>query len=123
SAYAGLTALSLFSSLKAFSSLNFELIDLYIVWGLFGTVVISTGLWIFFKKVYCLKRDILAGEKELVFFTITRKLHFPHTDTYFFSFNNPKYMHHEVSKDSYYKFEVGNQVGIYRGKYSKFVFE
>lgn len=81
------------------------------------------GFRVFFKKVHCFKKDANYGHKEVVYKTITDKKHFPATGQYFISFDDPDYMHHEVDADFYYAVEEGGTVSLFRGLYSKHVFQ
>lgn len=85
-------------------------------------ISISGGI-LFYKRVYNYKRDLKLGQKEKVTYTIIRKTYFPMTGQYFFSFDNPDYMHYEVDADLYASMDEGDSISIYRGKYSKHVFE
>ena len=85
--------------------------------------VTAVGGYIFFKRIYPYKKDLKLGQKEKVSYTIIRKSHFPITNQYFFSFDNPDYMHYEVDADLFYSMQEGDSIVIYRGRYSKHVFE
>lgn len=84
--------------------------------------VIAGGI-LFFRRIYPYKKDLKLGQKEKVSYTIIRKSHFPMTNQYYFSFDNPDYMHYEVDADLFYSMQEGDSVVIYRGRYSKHVFE
>jgi hypothetical protein len=89
----------------------------------FELIIVSTGLALFFKRIWPFQKDIRSGEKEVVFYTITNKLYFPTTGQYFFSLNDPSYLHHDVMPELYNSLEIGDEIHIYRCVYSKYVFE
>ena len=95
----------------------------YILLTVFGGFILITGCMIFFKKVYPYKKDLKYGYKEAILYTITNKLYFEHTNECFFSFNDPKYMHYKVEATLYDVYKIGDEITIYRCKYSKHVFE
>lgn len=97
---------------------NYILTRLYLV-----IPVTAAGGFMFFKRIYPYKKDLKLGQKEKVSYTIIRKSHFPMTNQYFFSFDNPDYMHYEVDAGLYNSMYEGDSVVIYRGRYSKHVFE
>lgn len=82
-----------------------------------------SGSVLFYKRIYKYRKDLKLGHKEKVAYTIIRKSHFPMTNQYYFSFDNPDYMHYEVDADLFFSMNEGDSVFIYRGKYSKHVFE
>lgn len=86
-------------------------------------VILSACGLLFFRRIYPYKKDLKLGQKEKVSYTIIRKSHFPMTNQYYFSFDNPDYMHYEVDADLFYSMQEGDSVVIYRGRYSKHVFE
>lgn len=115
-AWAALTALRYLDFRNGFSSSA-------IVGVLFVMFIAATGVVVFFKRIYPYRRDWKLGKKEVISYTIIRKTYFPMTDEYFFSFDNPDYMHYKVDADLYTSMNEGDVVNIYRGKYSKQVFE
>ncbi|HEY1030373.1 MAG TPA: hypothetical protein VGD89_01260 [Flavipsychrobacter sp.] len=84
--------------------------------------IIAGGI-LFKKRIYSYKRDLDLGQKEVVTYTIIRKSYFETTGQYYFSFDNPNYMHYEVDAPLYHSMNEGDSISIYRGKYSKHVFE
>jgi hypothetical protein len=82
-----------------------------------------SGSVLFYRRIYNYRKDLKLGMKEKVSYTIIRKSHFPMTNQYYFSFDNPDYMHYEVDADLFYSMNEGDAVVIYRGKYSNHVFE
>ncbi len=114
--WAALTALRYSDFSKGFSSS-------VIVGILFVMFVAATGVVVYFKRIYSYRRDLKLGQKEVVSYTIIRKTYFPMTDEYFFSFDNPDYMHYKVDADLYISMNEGDMINIYRGKYSRQVFE
>lgn len=86
-------------------------------------IFIIPGVRIYKRRVLAYKQDALSGIKEVVSYTITDKKYFSNTDQFFFSFDDPNYMHYEVSHDIYIAYKVGDIVPIYRAVRSKYVFE
>lgn len=78
---------------------------------------------IFFRNVYPFYKDFKSGEKEIVPYTITRKLDFPITKQYFIGLDDPKYPNHEVDENFYYNCNEGDTAYLYRAEHSKYVFE
>jgi hypothetical protein len=94
----------------------------YIYLLFFGGIILGTGIPFFLKRVYSIKKDIQNGFKEPVSYKITRKLNFPMTSQYFFSFNDPKFDHYEVDQETYFAYNEGDQFLLYRTVHSKYVF-
>ncbi len=86
-------------------------------------MIFFIGIKVFLTKIYAFKRDARCGRKEVILKTVVDKKFFPNTNQYFISFDDPNYMHHEVDADTYYSLQVGDTVPIYRGIYSKHVFQ
>jgi hypothetical protein len=78
---------------------------------------------IFRLRIYPLWMDMRSGMKEKLTYTVVRKSHFPITNQYYVSFDDPRYMHYEVDADFFYAISEGDTIPVYRGKYSKLVFE
>jgi|GEM_PF-1338860 len=95
----------------------------YLIVTLFGGLILCSGIYIYLKKLRPFIKDIKSGMKEAVPFTVIDKKHFPLTSEYFFSFDDPRFLHYEVDESTYYSLSVGNVVYIYRGIHSKHVFE
>lgn len=91
--------------------------------GLIQLVVIGSCVRIFFRRVLPFKKDLHLGEKEVVSYTIVKKRYFEHTGQCFFSLNDPNYMHHEVDGDVFNSMNEGDTVQVYRGVFSKYVFQ
>jgi hypothetical protein len=90
---------------------------------LLESMIFFIGIKVFLKNIYAYKKDALCGRKEVALKTVTDKKYFPNTNQYYISFNDPNYMHHEVDADTFYSLHVGDTVPIYRGVYSKHVFQ
>ena len=87
------------------------------------TIVMSTGVYYWMKRVRPLKKDADTGLKEKIPFGIVKKEYFPVSGQYFFDLDDAVYLHHEVDEDTYATLNEGDTVYIYRGIHSKFVFE
>ena len=99
-------------------------LELFLVCLLFiHGIIFYFGFRIFFKKVYCFKKDADYGQKEVIYKIITDKKYFPATDQFFISFDDPNYMHHEVDADFYHTVAEGSTVSLFRGLNSKYVFQ
>jgi hypothetical protein len=87
------------------------------------TIVMSTGVYFWMKRVRPLKKDADMGVKEGVPYEIVKKEYFAVSGQYFFDIDDPAYLHHEVDEDTYNKLNEGDYFYIFRGVHSKFVFE
>ena len=116
---------------RAGESIDYEVFDyaitrfdmFYILLFFFGGLIVISGIITFYKKVYPFKKDIRSGKKEIVGYKIVNKLYFGTTKEYFLSFSDPRYLHHEVDAETYDSFNIGDEVKVHRGMYSKPVFE
>jgi len=90
---------------------------------LIESMIFIVGIRIFLRKIYAFKKDAYCGRKEVLHKTVIDKKFFSNTNQYYISFDDPNYMHHEVDADVYYSLQVGDTVPIYRGIYSKHVFQ
>lgn len=45
------------------------------------------------------------------------------TNQYYVAFDDPDYMHHEIDENTFNNVNEGDNMYIYRGVYSKYVFE
>ncbi|WP_276132957.1 hypothetical protein [Polluticoccus soli] len=95
----------------------------FLIAGLMQVVILGSCARIFFRRVLPFKKDLRLGEKEVVSYTIVKKRYFEHTGQCFFSLNDPNYLHHEVDTDVYNSMNEGDTVNVYRGVYSKYVFQ
>ena len=86
-------------------------------------IFIIPGIRIFKKRILAFKQDADSGKKEVVNYTITDKKYFDRTQQFYFSFDDPNYMHYEVTADVFMSYQVGDTVPVYRGVRSKYVFE
>ena len=86
-------------------------------------ILIPSGIYFYVKRALPLKRDADSGVKERVSYTIVRKEYFPLTGKYYFAFDDPDYLHHEVGEHLFNKCSEGSVMYIYRGARSRFVFE
>lgn len=86
-------------------------------------MIIPLGIRLFLKRIYPYKKDADLGRKEVITKTVTDKKYFPNTNQFFLSFDDPNYMHHEVDSAFYLSVEIGSHVALYRGLYSKYVFQ
>ncbi len=87
-----------------------------------GTLAIA-GSRIYSKRILRFKRDIENGVKEMVPYTIVSKRYFEHTGEYFFSFDDPNYMHYEVEAAMYMQCCEGDTLYVSRAPLSKYVFD
>jgi hypothetical protein len=92
-------------------------------YGVVETAIIGTGIYFLNTRILPFKRDALSGVKEKIPYTIMRKEYFPLTSQYYFGFDDPDYLHHEVDEDTYNKCNEGDTMYVYRGIKSKYVFE
>lgn len=86
------------------------------------TIVVSTGVYFWMKKVKPFKVDAKSGVKENVPYKIIKREYFPLTGQYYLGFDDPNYLHHEIDEDIYNRCTEGDFMYIYRGAASKFVF-
>lgn len=86
------------------------------------TPLILVGYRIFRRRVYSFKQDVRGGVKECVYYEVIRKQHFETTGQYFLSFNDPAYMHHEVTPETYNLFNTGDTACVFRAPRSRYVF-
>jgi len=84
--------------------------------------IIGYAVRLYFRSIHPYLVDARNGEKETISYRIVRKLHFPYTDQYFISLDDPRYMHHEVDAQFYQECHEGDQVFLYRGPKSRYVF-
>ena len=89
---------------------------------IFAAPVMLIGILYYYLRVYKYWSDARKGLKERISRTIIRKSHFPHTDEYFLSFDDPNYMHHEVDAYFYHNCAEGTEVYLYRAPRSKYIF-
>jgi len=87
------------------------------------SIIIGSGIIIFSRRIWCYRRDIESGVKELVPFTIVRKEYFQYTQQYFLGLDNPDYMHHEVDEGTYNNCNEGDIVYLRKAIKSKYIFE
>jgi hypothetical protein len=95
--------------------------DMGLVVGQIPIVLICIGLYR--RRVRPFKKDVLKGVKELVPYTITDKKYFELTGQYFFSFDDPDYMHYEVDAMMYSQCKEGDTLYVSRAPRSKYVFD
>jgi hypothetical protein len=88
---------------------------------LLETIVISSGIYFYFKRALPYKRDAGLGLKEKVPYVIMRREYFPLTRQYFFAFDDPQLLHHEIDEDTYFSYLEGDTFNVFRGPKSKFV--
>lgn len=81
------------------------------------------GFLLFMKSIYPFKKDMDLGRKDTLEFTITNKLYFPITNEYFFSIDDLDILNYEVDSKLYNAKAIGDKVNIYRGVYSKYIFQ
>lgn len=72
----------------------------------------------FYKKIHLLMKDIRHKVVVVVAVQITRKTS-PYTNRYFFYLNNLKPSYIEVDDNTYYQYQEGETINIYRAKFSK----
>ncbi len=87
-----------------------------------GTLAL-VGARIYRKRILKYKRDIENGVKKMVPYTIVSKKYFEHTGEYFFSFDDPNYMHYEVDAMMYMQCNEGDTLYVSRAPLSKYVFD
>lgn len=88
-----------------------------------GAIILSSGVYFYYKSVRPFKKDALSGVKEKVPYLIVRREYFPYTNQYYVGLNDPNYLHHEIDEDTYYKVREGEHMYLFRAACSKFVFE
>lgn len=86
------------------------------------TPLCIVGFNLYRKKVFAYRKDLENGVKEMLPYAITKKSYFEHTGQYFFSFDDPNYMHHEVDAEMYHQCCEGDVLYIARAPRSKYVF-
>jgi len=104
---------------KYLSRFGMQMINLVFLEGMF----MSTGIYFWMKRVSPLKKDADLGMKEKVPYIIVEKQYYNVSGQYFFAIDDPKLLRTEVDEDTYNKMKEGDTCYIYRGIYSKFVFE
>lgn len=87
------------------------------------TPLLVVAISVYRKRVLRYKKDLKNGVKELVPYTIISKRHFQHTGQYFFSFDDPEYMHYEVDAMVYSQHSEGDTLYVSRAPHSKYVFD
>lgn len=76
----------------------------------------------FWKKVWVYRQDLKADFKYVVQEQIVRKQYFVYTDQYFLSLSDPDYLHHEVTKEDFEKWEVGDHYPVCFAAHSHYPF-
>lgn len=87
------------------------------------TLLILTGIRIYTKRIRPYKKDLENGVKEMVPYVIMSKKYFEHTAEYFFSFDDPNYMHYEVDALLFGQCNVGDTLYVSRAPHSRYVFD
>ena len=84
-----------------------------------------TGLAVFYfrRKVFPFKKDIQNGMKDKVPYTIMRKEFFEYTSQYYFGFDDPNYLHHQVDAALFFGCQEGDVLYLYRAPLSGYTFE
>lgn len=104
---------------KYVSRFGMQMINFIFLEGMF----MSTGIFFWVKRVRPLKKDADLGMKEKIPFTIVQKQYYNVSGQYFFAIDDPKLLRTEVDEETYNKMNEGDTCYIYRGVYSKFIFE
>jgi hypothetical protein len=81
------------------------------------------ALYAFVKRINPYRKDIRCGVKEAVLFNVVDKSHFPITGEYYLKLHDPRYLHHKVDFETYCAAAIGDVLTLYRGVYSKHIFE
>ena len=84
--------------------------------------LITCGYY-FRKKVLPYKKDAESGVKDKVPYIIRKKEYFEYTGQYYFGFDDPDYLHHQVEADLFNRCEVGDVVYLFRAPRSGYTFE
>lgn len=87
------------------------------------TLFSAIAVYINAVRINPLRKDIAAGMKQKIPYTITRKQYFPLTDQYYIwtdKIDNPD---HEVDEATYYNCSEGDIIYIYQTPLSKLIFE
>ncbi|PQJ11569.1 hypothetical protein CJD36_007165 [Flavipsychrobacter stenotrophus] len=87
------------------------------------SIVIGTGLFHYYRKVLPYKSDVDSGVKEKIGYKIVRKEYFELIDKFYFAFDDPNHLHHEVDADTYHSCDEGDTMYAYRAVQSNHVFE
>ena len=83
----------------------------------------SCFLFIWYKKVDPISRDLKGGVKDKIPYEIVRKEYFPLTNQFYVALDDPNYLHHEIDEATYYNCSEGGLIYVFRAPLSKFVFE
>jgi hypothetical protein len=89
----------------------------------FELPIIITGLLIYLIRIRPYLRDARNGVKDMIPYEIIRFTYFPQTNQYFISFDDPRYMHHEVDEVFYFNCTEGDYAYVSRAPISKYVFD
>lgn len=84
-------------------------------------VVVGSGVYFYVKRVLPFKRDAESGIKEIVPHEIMQREYFPLSGQYFFRFDEPGHLHHEVDEETYFNYVEGQTFNVFRGIKSGFV--
>ncbi len=87
------------------------------------TPIFLVAISVYRTRVFRYKKDIRNGVKEFVPYTIISKKYFQLTNQYFFSFDDPEYMHYEVDATTYGQCTEGDTLYVSRAPRSKYVFD
>jgi hypothetical protein len=84
--------------------------------------IILSWVYFYYRRMRPYKKDAQSGVKEAVSYTVIDKIYTPYTGQCFLTLSDPKYLHHEVDMETYSLIEIGDNVQLYRGIHSKYVF-
>ncbi len=86
-------------------------------------VVMSTGVFLYLRSVYPLRKDITNGLKEKVPHTILRKQYLPLTDQCYIWIDAPATPNYEVPAEYFTNCAEGDTFYLYRAARSKLIFQ
>jgi hypothetical protein len=87
------------------------------------SIVITSGIIIYWQTIHNFVKDLKTGVKEMVPYEILKKEYFEVNGKCYFKIDNPDHMHHEVDMDTFNRYSEGDTVYLYRTVYAKFYFD
>lgn len=116
---------------KAGKSYNFEMFGhvfthrdmFYTLLCFFLLIILGTAIPLFYFRLFLLLKDLRSNQKEGVAMVVRNKWQMDHTKNYFLCFDDPRLMHYEVAPETYYSTKIGSEFLIFRGRYSRYVFQ
>ena len=77
---------------------------------------------LFRKRVWAYRKDLVRGEKVVLYERVAYKLHFPLTGQYFIALEDADYLHHEVDGDTHMRIKEGDLYPVYFAPFSHYAF-